>query len=182
MSASLPERVDAERMVAGRRSFRGSLPVAALKRLAAVLADDRGEVEYALDFGLEAAHTRCLVVQARARLALECQRSLEVFEYPVEVDVRLGLIADEREEASLPGGFEPLLLEGGSLYPARVIEDELLLALPPYPVKPGPLGPDAGAATKSWDGRRWTDAEADVATGPAAHPFAVLGEWNKHKR
>ena len=50
MSASLPASVDAERMVAGRRSFEGVLPVAELPRLVEALADDRGEVTYRLDF------------------------------------------------------------------------------------------------------------------------------------
>jgi len=50
MSASLPASVDAERMVAGRRSFEGVLPVAELPRLAETLADDRGQIAYKLDF------------------------------------------------------------------------------------------------------------------------------------
>ncbi|HXS74303.1 MAG TPA: YceD family protein [Rhodanobacteraceae bacterium] len=174
MSAPLPERMDAERMVAARRSFQGKLPVASLERLSAALADARGEVEFDLEFGLAAPATRCLVVRAAARVALECQRSLEIFEYPLSVDVRLGLIRHERDEAGLPAGFEPLLLEDGVLYPTQVIEDELLLALPPYPVKPGA----EEAEPKTWDGERWTIAPPDDAERKQ-NPFAILRELKK---
>lgn len=175
MSAPLPERLDAERMVSARRTFHGSLPVASLKRLVAALANDSGEVEYDLEFGTEAPGIRCLAVRAATRVALECQRSLETFEHPLEVDVRLGLIEHEREEAGLPAGFEPLLLEGGMLHPARVIEDELLLELPTFPVRPG-----AEAEPKTWDGKGWTSAQPDDA-GRTDNPFAILRELkNKH--
>ncbi|HJU08938.1 MAG TPA: YceD family protein [Rhodanobacteraceae bacterium] len=137
MSATLPERVDAGRMVAARREFRGSLPVSSLRRLSAAIKDDRGEVVYELEFGREPLGIPYLAVRAQARLSLECQRTLEFFEHPLDVDVRLGLIEHERDEAGLPAGYEPLLLENGALQPAQVIEDELLLALPAFPVKPG---------------------------------------------
>jgi len=178
MSASLPERLDAERMVAARRSFHGSLTVASMKRLVQALASDRGEVEYDLEFGMEAPGIRCLALRAATRVTLECQRSLEAFEHPLDVDVRLGLIEDERDEAGLPAGFEPLLLEGGMLNPALVIEDELLLALPPYPMK---NDPGAEPEPKTWNGQRWTSAQPDDPER-RENPFAVLRELKKPQR
>jgi len=124
-------------MVAARRCFHGSLPVASMPRLAAVLADARGEVEYDLQFDTGSLATPCMTVRAKAVLILQCQRTLEPFGWPVDVEQRLGLITDERDEAALPPGVEPLLLDDGTLDPARAIEDELLLALPAFPVKPG---------------------------------------------
>jgi uncharacterized protein len=175
MSAPLPERLDAERMVSARRTFHGSLPIASMKRLAEALANDNGQVEYDLEFGMEAPGIRCLEVRAAARVALECQRSLEIFEHPLQVDVRLGLIEHERDEAGLPAGFEPLLLEDGVLNPAQVIEDELLLELPSFPVRPG-----AEAEPKTWDGKGWTSVQPDEP-GRTENPFAVLRELkDKH--
>ncbi len=165
MSATLPERVDAGRMVAARREFRGSLAVASLPRLADVLADDRGRVEYELEFGRETG-VAFVALRASARLNLECQRTLGIFQHPLDVDVRLGLIEHERDEAALPAGYEPLLLENGTLQPARVIEDELLLALPAFPVKPG------------------SEALPEVQNEEAAredNPFAVLRELKQRK-
>ena len=124
-------------MVAGRRSFEGILPVAELPRLVEALADDRGEVAYRLDFEQGILGGPQLHVVLSAGLTLECQRTLESFVYPAAVDTRLGLLAKEQDADALPGDCEPLLLEGGALSPRKVIEDELLLALPLVPVKPG---------------------------------------------
>jgi uncharacterized protein len=160
--------VDAERMVAGRRSFEGSLPVAELPRLVEALANDSGEVAYRLDFETGELGEPRLHVRARAGLTLECQRSLEPFVFPAEVDARLGLLADEADADALPGDCEPLLLEGGALSPRKVIEDELLLVLPLVPVKPGSEILQ-GEWTTPGEGPR--DAERDEAV---THPFADL--------
>jgi uncharacterized protein len=163
MNAALPESVDAWRMVQARRSFQGSLPLASLPRLRGSLAATDGAVDFDLEFDkdeLGVAHVR---VRADASLPLTCQRTLEVFTLPVHVDSRLGLIAREEDEAALPGGYEPLLAADGMLRLADVVEDELILALPVVPVKPG-AEPVA---------RAWGDAESDDVTGTGS-PFAVL--------
>lgn len=155
-------------MVAGRRSFEGVLPVAGLPRLVQALAKDSGEVAYNLDFEQGQLGGPELHVRLAARLTLECQRTLQPFEWPVEVDTRLGLLADEDEAAALPGECEPLLLEGGALRPRRVIEDELLLALPLVPVKPGS---EALQGEWSTPGQPPLDAERGEAV---THPFSDL--------
>lgn len=167
MSPTLPARLHAERSVAARRHFQGRLPVASMPRLAAAVADDRGEVEYELQFGIEALATPGVTVHAKAMLILQCQRTLQPFAWQVEIDTRLGLIADERDEAALPPGVEPLLLDDGTLDPAQAIEDELLLALPAFPVKPG-------AETEAL---HWADQNASAAADdaePETNPFAIL--------
>jgi uncharacterized protein len=171
--------VDAERMVAGRRSFEGVLPVAELPRLVEALADDRGDVTYRLDFEQDELGGPQLHVVLSAGLSLECQRTLESFVYPARVDTRLGLLADEQDADALPGECEPLLLEGGALSPRRVIEDELLLALPLVPVKPG-----SEIMQGEWTtpGDPPQDAERDE---PTTRPFAdvrnLLEDRTKHR-
>lgn len=159
---TLPELVDPWRMVSARRTFAGRMPLAAMKRLAGGLADAKGEVEYELDFDKDLAGVSGVHVRARTALPLICQRTLERFEQPVEIDAKLGFIVDEADEAALPAGYEPLLLDPAGLRPADVIEDELILALPVFPVKPG---------TQEME-REWTDTATEVAAKP--NPFAVL--------
>ena len=166
-------------MVAGRRSFEGVLPVAELPRLVEALADDRGDVTYRLDFEQDGLGGPQLHVVLSAGLSLECQRTLESFVYPARVDTRLGLLADEQDADALPGECEPLLLEGGALSPRRVIEDELLLALPLVPVKPG-----SEIMQGEWTtpGDPPQDAERDE---PTTRPFAdlrkLLEDRTKHR-
>ena len=133
-----------------------------------MLADAQGEVGYELLFTRDASGCAQLVVHAEASLPLICQRTLDRFLLPLQVDVRLGLIEHERDEAALPPDCEPLLLRDGSISPAAVIEDELLLALPLIPVKPGSEPVQSG-----------DDAEP-AAEPPATHnPFAALGDLLK---
>lgn len=157
-------------MVQMQRSFHGRLPLGSLPRLRGSLAIADGEVAFELDFGKDEIGVAHVRVRADAALPLTCQRTLEVFALPVHVDTRLGLIAHEEDEASLPEGYEPLLIADGSLHLADVIEDELILALPVIPVKPG---------TEQM-AYAWGDAEQhDEAE--RSHPFAVLSNLKSSK-
>jgi uncharacterized protein len=159
-------------MVSARRSFQGSLPIAAMPRLCEVLADDAGLATYELDFGRDDYGTAYVDVRVQAPLWLVCQRTLEPFVMPVAVDSRLGLIRSEREESALPAGFEPLLIaEDDKLNPIDVIEDELLLALPLVPVNPDSELPEEVTRPP---------AEDVPAEERPDNPFAVLRELKKN--
>ena len=170
MSVALPERVDASRMVQARRSFQGTLPLASLGRLRGSLAAVDGVAKYDLEFGRDALGTDYLAVRVEADLPLTCQRTLEVYRQPVRLDQRLGLIRNESDEAALPPGYEPLLIADGQVSLADVIEDELILALPVVPLKPGvPMD--------------WSDAAPEEdAEEKAANPFAALAGLKKKSK
>lgn len=156
-------------MVSARRSFAGSLPIAGLGRLREALADTVGNVTYTLEFGRDMLLEGFVDVHAEAALTLTCQRTLEPFVLPVNVDTRLGLIRDEQQEAALPPDCEPLLVNAdGQLNLADVIEDELLLALPLVPINPEGRLPDALVQT---------EVEVDADAGD--NPFSVLRELKK---
>jgi len=164
MNAALPETVDAWRMVQARRSFQGSVLLASMPRLKGSLCSTDGAITYDIEFGRDELGVANVRVKADAGLPLMCQRSLEPFVLPVKVDATLGLIVSESEEAGLPPGYEPLLLESdGKLHIADVIEDELILALPVVPLKPGVEPVE----------RSWTDEEIE-AEPPKENPFAAL--------
>ena len=159
---SVPEVLDAWRMVAARRGFEGRLPLAALDRLRDSLCDAEGEVRFALDFDRDALQVPYVEVRIEAQLPLECQRSLRRFELPVRLVQRLGLIRDEAEEAALPEGYEPLLVPAdGLLRTAELVEDELILAVPVVAVAPG-----TDAMERDWP--------ADEEEQRKASPFAAL--------
>ena len=162
----LPDRVDVARQVQARRIFEGVLPLAAMKRLCAALASTAGEVRYSAAFGKDGLGISCLDLQVEAGLPLVCQRTLEEFIHPVRIDQRLGVIADEADEVALPEGYEPLVAADGHLALADVIEDELILALPVVPLKPGaPLA--------------WNDP-SDDGKDEVPNPFAALGALKKN--
>jgi uncharacterized protein len=173
MNAALPETVDAWRMVQARRSFHGSIPLAAMARLGSGLESAGGAVTYNIEFDKNEIGVANIWVRAEAGLPLVCQRSLEPFVLPVRVDARLGLIESEAEEAGLPAGYEPLLVDNsGQLRLADVIEDELILALPVVPLKPG-----VDPVERAWG----ADGTEMPASGPE-NPFAVLKKMKASKK
>ena len=83
---------------------------------------------------------------------------------------RLGLITDEAQEAALPEGMEPILLDAnGELNPAGLVEDELILAIPVVPIDPRSTEVEA----------EWP---ADVDEEPKPNPFAALAALKTPKK
>jgi uncharacterized protein len=169
-SGRVPEVLDAWRMVAARREFEGTLPLSSMSRLRDVLCDDGsplGDVRFALGFDRDALQVPYVELKVEAALPLECQRSLQRYLQPVRVVQRLGLIREEADEAGLPEGYEPLLLsEDGALRPGELVEDELILAVPVVPVKPG-----TEAMERDWPVREEEQQQAS--------PFAALARLKK---
>ena len=155
-------------MVSARRGVEGSVPLAALSRLHGLLVDAVGDVRYALDFDRDALQVPYVELRLDAALPLTCQRSLERFVLPVRIEQRLGLIRDEADEAALPPGYEALLVpDDGMLQPLDLVEDELILAVPPVPVAPGSEPVE----------REWAAPAAEQAQ---ANPFAALQALKKN--
>ena len=172
MFSALPEVVDAWRMVAGGRVFKGTVPLSAMKRLADSLADTQGECTYEVEFGKDDFGIAFMAIRAEAGLPLICQRTLERFALPVQVEQRMGLIRDEREESSLPEGYEPVLVpEDGHMRASELVEDELILAVPVVPVKPG-----TEAVEAHWPA---PDAEPEEER---PNPFAALSALKKSQQ
>jgi uncharacterized protein len=172
MSNALPDVVDAWRMVNARRIFVGQLPLAAMTRLADSLSDTQGDCRYQVEFGRDEFGVAFIGIEAETALPLICQRTLERFEFPVQISQRIGLIRDEREEAGLPPGYEPVLLDlDARMKPADLIEDELILAVPVVPVKPGTEAIDA----------QWSSAEAEDEEDVRPNPFAALSSLKASK-
>ena len=170
MSAQMPELVDAWRMVANGMRLEGRLPLASLTRLSELLADVEGDdVTCSIEFGRDALRQAYALLRVQAGLPLICQRTLKRFVLPLEIEQRLGLIRDEAEEAGLLPDYEALLLEGdGSLSPAALVEDELILAVPAIPVAPG-----SEAVERDWPVS--TEEETRV------NPFSALAGLKKDR-
>lgn len=157
-------------MVAAKRLFDGRLPLSGMPRLRPVLADADGDCRFEVEFGVDAMGMRYVDVRAEAELPLLCQRSLERFLHPVRINQRLGLITDESQEAALPEGVEPLLLDAsGELNPAGLVEDELILAVPVVPIDPASAEIEA----------EWPE-EAEAEEKP--NPFAALAALKEQKK
>ena len=167
MHVPLPEQIDVERAVATGRIYAGSFPLANLPRLTSLLAGSDGEVRFELKFGRNVIEQRMVEMLVETGFPLVCQTSLDTFVLPVQIDTRLGFVKDEADDAGLPEGFEPALTEAGMVDPAALIEDELILAVPVVPRKPG-------AAVK----QPTMESEGE-AVDERPHPFAGLASLKR---
>jgi uncharacterized protein len=164
-----PARLDVAAFSAGRGAIGGSWPLRSLGRLAesTVPLADGGEdpvqwkAEGALAPLLGAGLQPALRIVADVAVGLACQRCLQRMVVPMAVDRRLFFVVGEDAAASLDAESDDDVL---ALEPAldlqRLVEDELLLALPLVPrheVCPEPL-----------------PFEAEPEPPASEHPFAAL--------
>jgi uncharacterized protein len=168
MSDGLPELIDPLALAEKRRRFSGALALSQLARVADLLDDPAGEARFELSFSKEG---RLVAIEGRveAVLRLRCQCCMQPMAWRVDSPIRLAVVQSLDEADILPEDFEPLLLEEDAMPLADIIQDELLLALPPIPqheqcdawAEPAPQAPIM------------------VAPAPRENPFAVLAALKK---
>ncbi|MDH5230668.1 MAG: YceD family protein [Gammaproteobacteria bacterium] len=129
MSTRLPVFIDPIQLVQAGISLEGQVELAMLERLSAQLTDNSGMVQVSLKFDQEHQY-KVVRGHLKTHLNLQCQRCLESFDFPVEREIALGIVAGEEEARRLPDYLEPLLLTSSDMPLNDIIEDELLLAIP----------------------------------------------------
>lgn len=148
----------------------GQVPVAALRRVGDLLVSDEGVVSAVLDFGRDEERRRVIKGELEARLWVTCQRCLEPMEEHVESRFELALVSDDDSARQVPSHYEPVQTDAsGSLKLRELVEDELLLAMAPFPMH-------AEEDCKvDLDALKEADERADPVTGEGRKkPFEVL--------
>ncbi|MBK1700447.1 YceD family protein [Thiococcus pfennigii] len=168
MFVALPDRVDFWRAVSGGASFRGELALGELPRLRTLLMEPHGVVRFGFDFGRDPDGRGVARATLEAVLRLQCQRCLEVMDYPVSATLTMAAVASLDEVDRLPEGYDPLLLDDRHVRPRDLIEDELLLALPLIPRHASPDCLDAGLL-----------GDAQIEGEALGGPFAALADWRQ---
>ncbi|MEJ2384110.1 MAG: YceD family protein [Xanthomonadales bacterium] len=180
MSRDFPDIVDPWKAADGRRAFGGTVPLARLERLTALLAPDGaggidwGEAAFEAVFGYDEQGLVTIRVSVRAELPLVCQRSLEIYLEPVDRMSTVAVITDIGEQESLPDVYEPVLVEDRRLALASLVEEELLLAVPQVPRKPGAGEPELPADVS-------LESASEDHNEPVHKPFAGLAGLMKEK-
>lgn len=154
---------DPFKFAAEGRSLSRRIPLAELSRLADVLVETNGEVEYSLSGELGLDRQPRLRLVASGVLRLRCQRCLGAMDWPLDIESVLQLV---RPGALIPDGeleideFDAIEAMA-DMDVLSLVEDEIVLAVPIAPrhvscEAPRPMG---GADEKS--------------------PFAALGKLRK---
>ena len=180
MSRDFPDIVDPWKAADGQRRFSGTVPLGRLARLAELLApeDDGGpawgEAAFEAVFGYDEQGLVTIRVSVRADLPLVCQRSLETYAEHVERASTVVVITDVGEQEAVPEAYEPVLVEDRRLALASLVEEELLLAVPQVPRKPGASEPELPADVS-------LERAAAQKKEPVHKPFAGLAGLMKDK-
>lgn len=126
-----------------------------------------------LVFGREEDGARTINGTIETRLAMTCQRCLEAVDVSVNANVSLTMVWTEAQSKALADGRDPYLVHDEKMPTAELLEEEILLALPPVAVHeqcPSPLpDPSAGEAEES-------------DSPPRENPFAVLAKLKQGQR
>lgn len=133
----LPERIEPLGLADVGRSFRGEVPVSKLLRLLPSLSSADDVLKVRLDFRLDERRMRVLKGTIEGSVSLVCQRCLKALRFPLDLSFSLGIVASETDIDRLPEGYEPLLVSGEPLRTFDVVEDEVLLAVPAFPLHEG---------------------------------------------
>jgi uncharacterized protein len=142
----------------------GVLPVSGFERLRDLLASDEGEVAYELKGVRDERGRASLRLRVQGTLQLRCQRCLAPLAFEVRVDELLVLAASQAEIDAEPTDVDApdRVLAAKDMAVARLVEDELILALPYAPR------------------HEHCAAGARMAEGATTRPFADLRNKLKH--
>lgn len=169
MLSLLPDFADPLRLCSLGKVYEGTIALADLPRLAPLLTSTEGEAAFALAFAMDEEHRPRIRVQVNARLVVECQRCLGPLTYEVDSASDLAVVSGPDEAERLPAELDPLLVEDGELALRSLIEDELILAIPPAAMH------DAEECAVSLDAVNAGPPSSDERGGEEKpNPFAAL--------
>ena len=126
--------------------LQGELPVASLTRVLDLLVDSAGCLRYHVQGQMGPRNRPQLMLQLDGVLSVCCQRCLEGIDYPVRVRSLLELVKDEEEltQEEIEDDSKDFLTAQKELDVVELIEDEVILDLPPAPRHESCTLPEAG--------------------------------------
>lgn len=169
MSAgALPHIVDFRGLAARGAHVSGVLLLAQMERLSAVAIGADAPAEVAVQFDRDELGRYLAELRVRMPVQVECQRCLEAMPVQLEGHSRVAALWSESQGAELPADIDPLITgEETDLW--LLVEEELLLSLPPFPLHDDPAC--AARAGRAMPESAAPDPEEEQ---PRENPFAVL--------
>lgn len=181
-NAELPKTVDPFRLAEHNSTLEGFVPVSALSRFAdAILGASSSEpaqqCQVRLTFGKDEERRRVVDGELEAEVMLECQRCMKPMAARLESSFRLGLVTTDEQAQNLPRDLEPFLTEDFSVNLWTLVEDELLLVLPPFPLHER----SDCQATEVLESFEPDPNEPEPDEDKRDNPFSVLADLKKNR-
>jgi len=132
LTEPLPTTLDIRKAAARGVSVSGTLKALDLQRFRLLLADDEGIVSARFAFSRDEENRYLVTVSVAVDVNVTCQRCLEPVAKHVASENTLAVVWSDEQAAHLPRHLEPLIAseEASSLW--DLVEDELILTLPPF--------------------------------------------------
>jgi uncharacterized protein len=132
LSEPLPSTLDVRKAAGRGVSVRGTLKPLDLPRFRPLLAADDGIIQAELTFTKDEENRYLIHLAITAEIVVTCQRCLEPLPRSLASENTLAVVWSDEQAAHLPRHLEPLVLEEEICRLWDVVEDELILALPPF--------------------------------------------------
>ncbi len=132
LTEPLPSTLDVRKAAARGVSVSGALKPADIPRFQALLASEEGEITADLAFSRDEEKQAVVALNYRAKVSVICQRCLQPMPLELSGESSLGIVWTDEQARHLPRHLDPLIApeEGCNLW--ELVEDELILALPPF--------------------------------------------------
>jgi uncharacterized protein len=136
MSGPIPAHIEPRKLVDREIVLEGTVATVKMPRLSALLDAPAGDVQVKLAFARDEQGIATLHGHYQTEVALICQRCLEQVVVPLDSQCDVGFVESDEAAKNLPKHYEPVIVDDEPLDLHALIEDELLLALPPVPMHP----------------------------------------------
>ena len=132
LTEPLPSTLDVRKAAVRGVSVSGTLRPLDLQRFRPLLAADEGAIETELSFSRDEENRYVIHVAVEADVSVTCQRCLEPMPQHLTSENTLAVVWTDEQAAHLPRHLDPLIVaqEACSLW--ELVEDELILAMPPF--------------------------------------------------
>lgn len=178
----LPRSVDPFRLAEQESTLEGSIPLERLARLVDCLWNGEGaeavqSCQVALSFGKDNERRRIVFGQVEMAVTMQCQRCMGPMPVRLVSEFRLGLVTSDEQAQQLPKELEPFLTDDFRADIWSMVEDELLLVLPPYPLHER----DECPATETLEALEPDDSAPVPDEEKRENPFSMLADLKSKK-
>jgi uncharacterized protein len=158
------------------REFRGAVRLGDLPRLAQwVPIDEPGALlVFSLRFFRDAGRDLLAEISVQTTVQMDCARCLKPMTLPLASSSTLHFVYNDEQAQHVIEAREPILIDAeGSIAIATLLEEEVLMALPPVVMHTHQCRP-------AWQEAVLDEAPSIVATAIRPNPFAALAkQWQK---
>ncbi len=171
MLDKLPEFIDPINAVNHNKQFVGRVNQSRLKRLVELVGDSERDVQVELNFYYDRVlKFPAFTMKLETVLALQCQRSLEMFDLLIQSEVKGVFTESLALTKDLPAEIEVFELTEDKMSSFNWVEEELLLSVP--------LAPINDSSSMHYENVDTSEA-ADEASTEKSNPFAMLQALKK---